>query len=439
MTLEEMLESLLQPQPVSPGGGPGEIVRAKLADPSAMPRPDSGGVMYGGFGSMVPALPNTQGGPGRPPVRVSGTPISTSAPNVGTQSGPAVTRAPGLDRSYAVPDLPASGTPYRQPEPVRDDAYSPPVQPKAVPPSLDLPSTSSFGAFLRGLGQGNGALLPAIGEGMGAVEGVDRNRLAQNKTYQWLMEKGSSPEEAATAISNPELLKNLITVYTNPTITDDQREYKAAQAQGYKGTLLQFIKEARRTNALKWVNTGTMMEGRDPVTGEIVQSAPIDISGKAAAQEAGEAKGKAQVNLPMAELNAGKITTLIDNVLNDPYLHAMTGYAGYLPNVTPDAQRVQAHIDQLQGRTFLQAFNDLRGGGAITEKEGEKATQSYNRLSAMKVSDPDYRVALNEFRQDVADLLEVARKKAGGGTSVQPAQTGATPPTSGQWSIQRVE
>jgi hypothetical protein len=33
------------------------------------------------------------------------------------------------------------------------------------------------------------------------------------------------------------------------------------------------------------------------------------------------------------------------------------------------------------GKAFLKAFNDLRGGGAITEKEGDKATEAITRLS----------------------------------------------------------
>jgi hypothetical protein len=36
---------------------------------------------------------------------------------------------------------------------------------------------------------------------------------------------------------------------------------------------------------------------------------------------------------------------------------------------------------QVLGKAFLKAFNDLRGGGAITEKEGDKATEAITRLS----------------------------------------------------------
>ena len=40
-----------------------------------------------------------------------------------------------------------------------------------------------------------------------------------------------------------------------------------------------------------------------------------------------------------------------------------------------------ALLEQVQGGAFLKAFNDLKGGGQITEKEGEKATEAITRLS----------------------------------------------------------
>lgn len=439
MTLEEMLRGLFETQP-SQGGGVGEIVRSKLADPTGMPAPDSGRVAYAGFGSMVPGAPNTQSGHSRLPVRISGGGITNlSAGLPGSQSGPAIARPPGLDASKDVPSLAIPGIAYAPPVGQKDDAYKAPQRTESAP-VFSPPDQSGFGAFLRGLGKGGGALLPAIGEGMGAVEAQGRNRLAQNQTYQWLLGKGSPAEEAQAAIGNPELLKNLITKYSNPALTDDQREYAAAQRQGYKGSLMDFIKESRRTNALRWVNTGTVMEGRDPVTGAVVATTPIDVEGKKAAEERGEAQGKAQTNLPMAELAADKMTKLLDAIIDSPKLPSMTGYSAWLPNATTEAQELQSRIDQVQGRTFLQAFNDLRGGGAITENEGRKATEAYNRLANMKVTEAGYQEALKEFKQDVADLLVIARKKAGGGSA--PASTGTTstaPPTSGTWSIQRVD
>jgi hypothetical protein len=166
------------------------------------------------------------------------------------------------------------------------------------------------------------------------------------------------------------------------------------------------------------MDAGTHYILLDPITRQTIGEIPKDLAGAEAAKAEGEAIGKAKINLPLVELNAEKLTKNIDAVLEDPYLPTMVGpVSGMLPNVSGKSQKLQSRIDQIQGQTFLQAFNDLRGGGAITEAEGQKATNAYNRLANMKVDDPDYVEALREFKMEVADLLDVARRKAG-----QPAQ-----------------
>jgi hypothetical protein len=130
----------------------------------------------------------------------------------------------------------------------------------------------------------------------------------------------------------------------------------------------------------------------------------------------GEAQGKAASNLPLYEQSADFMDEALGKLIMDPNLSRMTGpLQGHLPNVTGDSQTTQSFIDQVQGKTFLQAFNDLRGGGAITEKEGEKATAAYNRLSKLTVNDGAYLAALQDFKREVQALREVARQKATAG------------------------
>jgi hypothetical protein len=179
------------------------------------------------------------------------------------------------------------------------------------------------------------------------------------------------------------------------------------------------------------MDAGTHFVLLDPVTRQQIGTIPKDLAGAEAARTEGEAQGKAKVNLPLVELNAEKLTKNIDAVVNDPYLPSMTGpVSGMLPNVSAKSQNLQSRIDQIQGQTFLQAFNDLRGGGAITDTEGQKATNAYNRLSNTRVDDPNYVAALREFKMEVADLLEVARRKAGVSKGTQhlggPPRVGST-------------
>lgn len=164
----------------------------------------------------------------------------------------------------------------------------------------------------------------------------------------------------------------------------------------------------------------------------------------AAGRERGETTAKAQVSMPRAEFNARKMTELLDSITNDPYLPNMTGaVSGRLPNLSGAANRVQAKIDQVQGQTFLQAFEALKGAGQITEIEGQKATESLNRLTNTRQGTEDYTAALREFRQDVAELLEVARAKARGDYAGQPTPQAAPLSPSdngaGGWSIRRLD
>ena len=69
------------------------------------------------------------------------------------------------------------------------------------------------------------------------------------------------------------------------------------------------------------------------------------------------------------------------------------------------AANFSARLDQIKGQSFLQAFDRLRGGGQITNPEGEKATAAIARLSTAQTQD--------EFKQSLADLkeiLEIGRK-----------------------------
>lgn len=138
---------------------------------------------------------------------------------------------------------------------------------------------------------------------------------------------------------------------------------------------------------------------------------------EAAARERGKGLGEAQVGLPAALQAASSITNNIDAVIDDPHLGYMTGWqsAGplkYLPN-TPWGNDTEAKIKQLQGQNFMQAFSSLKGGGQITEKEGEKATAAIARLENMGQSDAGYLQALHDARKEIHDLSNLARVRAG--------------------------
>lgn len=114
----------------------------------------------------------------------------------------------------------------------------------------------------------------------------------------------------------------------------------------------------------------------------------------------------------------------IDGILEDPALGMATGVFAPLQNVPgTGARRVGSRIDQLGGQAFLQAFESLKGGGQITQIEGEKATQAIGRLDSYQ-SEADYRTALTELR----DLLVLASERPEGWAQQRATQQ-ATPET----------
>ncbi len=66
-------------------------------------------------------------------------------------------------------------------------------------------------------------------------------------------------------------------------------------------------------------------------------------------------------------------------------------------------------VEQLRGQSFLNAYNNLRGGGSITGPEGEKATQAQIRLNTA-VTQEDFAIALKDARDLIAERIA----KAGG-------------------------
>lgn len=72
----------------------------------------------------------------------------------------------------------------------------------------------------------------------------------------------------------------------------------------------------------------------------------------------------------------------------------------------------RSRFDQIKDKTFLQAFENLKGAGQITEVEGAKATSALNRMSLAQ-SEKEFITAAREFEQNIRSGMELARKRAG--------------------------
>jgi hypothetical protein len=145
-----------------------------------------------------------------------------------------------------------------------------------------------------------------------------------------------------------------------------------------------------------------------------------DISGAARDRELGEAEGKAGADIPRITANAERALQTVQQIKAHPgkqYGLGWTAASSAIPGT--DARGFANLVDQAKGQTFLEAFNSLRGGGQITEAEGQKATQALARLDRYQ-SEADFNQALKDLEDVITKGLEVARQKASG-TRTQPA------------------
>jgi hypothetical protein len=118
--------------------------------------------------------------------------------------------------------------------------------------------------------------------------------------------------------------------------------------------------------------------------------------------------------------HADQLLATIDSTLNDPALGSATGGDGWLSAIPgTGAKRAATKIEQLKGQVFLQAYEQLKGGGVITEIEGKKAEAAIARLDRGQ-SDEDFKEALMELRE----IVLIARERAG--ASKSPAKPAAT-------------
>lgn len=150
----------------------------------------------------------------------------------------------------------------------------------------------------------------------------------------------------------------------------------------------------------------------------------VRAAGEATGKTVGEARGAAQLDLPRIENNSNLAITAIDELIASPGLRGIFGVQGKFPNFPgSDAANAEARLDQVRGKTFLEAFNTLKGAGQITEIEGKKATDAIARLDKAQSVEAAVQ-ALTELKEVIVSGLTVARKKASAG--VRPAQEVAT-------------
>ena len=98
-----------------------------------------------------------------------------------------------------------------------------------------------------------------------------------------------------------------------------------------------------------------------------------------------------------------------------------------------DSADAMAKYKKLVGANFLQGFEQLKGGGQITEQEGQKAEQAFGRLQRSQ-SRESFDAALDELDSVMKEIMAGAESRAGG-VSLTAPRIGAPVPAPGQFKL----
>jgi len=135
-----------------------------------------------------------------------------------------------------------------------------------------------------------------------------------------------------------------------------------------------------------------------------------------AAKVAAEAQIKAQLELPNNIAQAQNLSDLTNQMLNHPGLSGVVGmpnFQGAIPFPGTKEADFKALLEQVKGKAFLQAFDSLKGGGAISEAEGIKASQALARLQTSQ-TESSFKNSLQEFNNIVSNSANRMKQRAGG-------------------------
>lgn len=251
--------------------------------------------------------------------------------------------------------------------------------------------------------------------------------------------------------SNENILAHLQDAVLRGNITQDQAKQQWAQVGGMPLDQRKQYFTQMGVNAEKRLTDLTTRRGQDLTAqvareGHNLQYDP-ELQGRIAeARKVGENRATAKAALPGALQTAQEGIRLIDEMVGKPEIRDANGkviqaataphpgfsdYVGatWKPGMRfiegSNASAFELRQKQIEGKAFLEAFNALKGGGSITEKEGEKGTAAIMRMNKAS-NEKEYVTAARELQDVLRSGMERARSKAGETSPVAPATPAPT-------------
>jgi hypothetical protein len=165
------------------------------------------------------------------------------------------------------------------------------------------------------------------------------------------------------------------------------------------------------------------------------KNSPEYIAMKSKMEEQGKGQAKFEATAPQAITTAEQMLTKIDDMVGKPAklnakgqvvekgTAAHPGFKGAVGKSSmyplipgTDAANFQARLDEIKGGAFLEAYNTLRGGGSITQIEGDKATAARTRMSTAQ-SEEEFIAAARDYQNIIRAGIKDAKEKLAKGTT----------------------
>lgn len=272
--------------------------------------------------------------------------------------------------------LAKGGDPSRMPAETRD--YVQKITGRPIEAHLQGTQTAAGADLGPGAGDvpGSSAGLPGgFGRAPAAYPMPDRetlSRMARNSQLRPLVvdiikaqQKGLDP-------------RDLLEVSPGASVYNPRTGQFEATAPGRPNTAAPFV----------YRDAGTYTSVIDRDTGQEVQRIPKDVQGASAARERGDVQGKAEASLRSVETSSDMALAQINRVRNHPEIDWGTGVTAVGSDIPGHpGHNFRADVDVLRGDLFLSSIQELRGMGALSNAEGQAATQAATNLSTTQDKD----------------------------------------------------
>ena len=214
------------------------------------------------------------------------------------------------------------------------------------------------------------------------------------------------------------------------------QEYLTAKEEGFPGTLADWKTMGNGASTKSFApipytrpdgtigygvprDDGTFVDIQSPEGAEFLS--PFERARQTSSGTAeGKIKTEQQLSAPSDVEAADQAMLVLDKIISSPYLERGTGFSS-LANVVPGTAGYdfQNLVNQAKSGAFLTAIQQLRGMGALSNTEGQTATQAITRMDTA-TSQQAFVDAILEYR----DVIERGRNKAIALASGTPVESG---------------